>query len=75
MQVFGRYALFEELARGGMATVHLGRLLGPAGFSRNVANASAGGTERILRTNSPSARPSSSGRPGPSPCQNGILPG
>src|SRR5215468_3977077 len=37
MQVIGRYALFDELARGGMATVHLGRLLGPAGFSRTVA--------------------------------------
>ena len=30
---------------------------------------------RISRTNAPSARPSSSGRPGRSPCQNGILPG
>ena len=37
MQVIGRYALFDELARGGMATVHLGRLIGPAGFSRTVA--------------------------------------
>src|SRR5664280_2071988 len=27
------------------------------------------------RTNAPSARPSSIGRPRPSPCQNGILPG
>ena len=33
----GRYALYEEIARGGMAAVHLGRLLGPAGFSRTVA--------------------------------------
>ncbi|APR78232.1 serine/threonine protein kinase [Minicystis rosea] len=33
----GRYALRDELARGGMATVHLGRLLGPAGFARTVA--------------------------------------
>ena len=33
----GRYALFDELASGGMATVHLGRLLGPVGFSRTVA--------------------------------------
>ena len=30
---------------------------------------------RISRWNAPSARPSSSGRPGRSPCQNGILPG
>ncbi|WP_437960194.1 protein kinase [Sorangium sp. So ce119] len=37
MQVIGRYALFDELARGGMATVHLGRLLGTGGFARTVA--------------------------------------
>ena len=37
MQIIGRYALCDELAHGGMATVHLGRLLGPAGFSRTVA--------------------------------------
>lgn len=35
--VIGRYALFEPFAAGGMATVHLGRLLGPIGFSRTVA--------------------------------------
>jgi serine/threonine-protein kinase len=35
--ILGRYALFEELASGGMATVHLGRLLGSAGFTRPVA--------------------------------------
>ncbi len=33
----GRYALFEEIASGGMASVHYGRLLGPDGFSRTVA--------------------------------------
>ena len=33
----GRYVLFGEIARGGMATVHLGRLRGPAGFARTVA--------------------------------------
>ena len=33
----GRYALFGEIAAGGMATVQLGRLLGPVGFSRTVA--------------------------------------
>jgi serine/threonine-protein kinase len=33
----GRYALFGELAAGGMATVHFGRLVGPVGFSRTVA--------------------------------------
>jgi serine/threonine-protein kinase len=33
----GRYALFNELASGGMAKVHIGRLLGPVGFSRTVA--------------------------------------
>src|SRR6478752_977372 len=35
--VLGRYALYGEIAHGGMATVHLGRLLGPVGFSRTVA--------------------------------------
>ncbi len=33
----GRYALFGEIAAGGMATVHLGRLIGPVGFARTVA--------------------------------------
>ncbi|HEX8791611.1 MAG TPA: protein kinase, partial [Polyangiaceae bacterium] len=33
----GRYLLFGEIAAGGMATVHFGRLSGPAGFSRTVA--------------------------------------
>jgi len=37
LRVIGRYALYEPLASGGMATVHLGRLLGPVGFSRTVA--------------------------------------
>ncbi len=35
--LIGRYALYDEIAAGGMATVHLGRLLGPVGFSRTVA--------------------------------------
>ncbi len=33
----GRYALFEQFASGGMATVHFGRLDGAGGFSRVVA--------------------------------------
>jgi eukaryotic-like serine/threonine-protein kinase len=33
----GRYLLYGELASGGMATVHLGRLVGPVGFSRTIA--------------------------------------
>jgi serine/threonine-protein kinase len=33
----GRYVLFNEIGHGGMATVHVGRLRGPAGFSRTVA--------------------------------------
>jgi len=37
LRIVGRYALYGELAAGGMATVHLGRLLGPVGFSRTVA--------------------------------------
>jgi serine/threonine protein kinase len=36
-RVVGRYALLGELAAGGMATVHFGRLIGPVGFSRTVA--------------------------------------
>jgi serine/threonine protein kinase len=37
MQSIGRYLLFGEIAAGGMATVHLGRMTGAAGFSRTVA--------------------------------------
>jgi serine/threonine-protein kinase len=33
----GRYALFGEIAAGGMATVHLARLIGTIGFARTVA--------------------------------------
>jgi eukaryotic-like serine/threonine-protein kinase len=33
----GRYVLFDEIASGGMASVHLGRLVGPGGFLRTVA--------------------------------------
>jgi eukaryotic-like serine/threonine-protein kinase len=33
----GRYLICEEIAAGGMASVHLGRLIGPAGFARTVA--------------------------------------
>ncbi|WP_437774841.1 serine/threonine-protein kinase [Sorangium sp. So ce1097] len=32
-----RYLLFDEIGAGGMATVHLGRQLGAAGFRRTVA--------------------------------------
>jgi serine/threonine-protein kinase len=35
--VVGRYAIYDAVASGGMATVHLGRLLGSAGFLRTVA--------------------------------------
>ncbi|HEY1960087.1 MAG TPA: protein kinase [Polyangiaceae bacterium] len=35
--VIGRYALFDEIAAGGMASVHYGRLLGEEGFTRTVA--------------------------------------
>ncbi len=35
--IVGRYALFGEIASGGMAAVHYGRLIGPEGFSRTVA--------------------------------------
>src|SRR5512142_270923 len=36
-RIIGRYALYDEIASGGMAVVHIGRLLGQAGFSRTVA--------------------------------------
>ncbi|MFO0566095.1 MAG: serine/threonine-protein kinase [Polyangiaceae bacterium] len=36
-RVVGRYILYDEIASGGMATVHVGRLVGPAGFTRTVA--------------------------------------
>lgn len=36
-RLVGRYVLYGELASGGMATVHFGRLSGPVGFSRTVA--------------------------------------
>ncbi|MBL9023676.1 MAG: serine/threonine protein kinase [Myxococcales bacterium] len=36
-RIIGRYALYDPLALGGMATVHIGRLLGPVGFARTVA--------------------------------------
>jgi serine/threonine-protein kinase len=37
VRVLGRYAICDAIGSGGMATVHLGRLLGPVGFSRTVA--------------------------------------
>ncbi|RYG65653.1 serine/threonine protein kinase, partial [bacterium] len=33
----GRYVLYDQIASGGMATVHFGRLHGAVGFSRLVA--------------------------------------
>jgi hypothetical protein len=35
--IVGRYALYSEIASGGMGSVHFGRLVGAAGFSRLVA--------------------------------------
>lgn len=37
MRLVGRYLLHGEIAAGGMAVVHAGRLLGPVGFARTVA--------------------------------------
>ncbi len=37
LRIVGRYALYHEIAAGGMATVHIGRMLGPVGFARTVA--------------------------------------
>lgn len=36
-RAIGRYQLYRVIASGGTATVHLGRLEGPAGFSKTVA--------------------------------------
>ncbi len=36
-RMLGRYAMYEQFAAGGMATLHYGRLQGPSGFSRTVA--------------------------------------
>src|SRR4051794_35103585 len=36
-QVLGRYVLFDEIASGGMASVHYGRMRGSVGFARSVA--------------------------------------
>jgi serine/threonine protein kinase len=36
-RLIGRYAIYQAIASGGMATVYLGRLLGPVGFARTVA--------------------------------------
>jgi serine/threonine-protein kinase len=36
-RIVGRYAIFDEIAAGGMATVYLGRLMGSGGFARTVA--------------------------------------
>src|SRR5689334_25282185 len=35
--VLGRYEVYEAIGAGGMASVHLGRVRGDAGFSRTVA--------------------------------------
>ena len=36
-RLVGRYVVHDRIAAGGMATVHVGRLLGAAGFARTVA--------------------------------------
>jgi serine/threonine protein kinase len=36
-RIVGRYVLYDEIATGGMATIHIGRLHGEVGFSRPVA--------------------------------------
>lgn len=37
VRIAGRYALFAQIGAGGMASVHLGRLIGTVGFTRTVA--------------------------------------
>jgi hypothetical protein len=36
-RIVGRYAIYGEIASGGMASVHFARQVGPSGFSRTVA--------------------------------------
>ncbi len=36
-RLVGRYALYDKIASGGMASVHFARLVGPLGFTRVVA--------------------------------------
>src|SRR3954463_1667362 len=36
-QAFGRYVLHAQIARGGMASIYIARLIGAEGFSRLVA--------------------------------------
>ena len=36
-RMVGRCEMFDEIASGGMATIHLGRMLGAGGFTRTVA--------------------------------------
>lgn len=36
-RVIGRYLMYEQIATGGMASIHFGRLLGAVGFARIVA--------------------------------------
>jgi serine/threonine-protein kinase len=36
-RIVGRYALYDEIASGGMGVVRMGRLVGPGGFFRTVA--------------------------------------
>jgi serine/threonine protein kinase len=36
-KIVGRYELHAEIAAGGMAAVHVGKLIGPVGFARTVA--------------------------------------
>lgn len=37
VRIVGRYALYDRIASGGMASVHFARLVGPLGFTRVVA--------------------------------------
>jgi eukaryotic-like serine/threonine-protein kinase len=54
----GRYVVYESFARGGMATVHLGRLVADRGFSRLVAvkMATSAGTSMHARALEEEAR-------------------
>ena len=36
-KALGRYVLYHSIAAGGMASIHVGRMIGPAGFAKTVA--------------------------------------
>lgn len=58
-RIVGRYALFEAIASGGMAAVHLGHLMGPVGFSRTERSAAAAPQATASSVQVPLVKPAS----------------